>query len=114
MRALISHMMRARGLSNGSSNDAESQKPNVTYTTAMQLTLKPQVEALLQQELSTGRFQDPNDLIETALHALSDNRHFELSDLDSKIQHGLNDIEQGDVFNEDEARAYIAAMRAKL
>ncbi len=80
----------------------------------MQLTLKPEVEALLQQELSTGRFHDPNDVIETALHALSDSRHLNLSDLDSKIQQGLDDIERGDVFDEDEARAYIAAMRAKL
>jgi predicted transcriptional regulator len=80
----------------------------------MQLTLKPEVEALLQQELSTGRFEDPNDLIETALNALADGRHFDLSDLDAKIQQGLDDIDRGDVFTEEEARAYIAAMRAKL
>ena len=80
----------------------------------MQLTLKPEVEALLQQELSTGRFQDPNDVIETALHVLADSRPYDLANLDAKIQEGLDDIERGDVFTEEEARAYIAAMRAKL
>ena len=80
----------------------------------MQLTLKPEVEALLQQELSTGRFHDPNDVIETALHVLADSRPYDLANLDAKIQEGLDDIERGDVFTEEEARAYIAAMRAKL
>jgi len=80
----------------------------------MTLTLKPEVEALLDQQLKTGRFQDTNDLIETALHALADNRELSLLDLNTKIQEGLDDIERGDVFSEEEARAYIAAMRAKL
>ena len=80
----------------------------------MQLTLKPEVEALLQQELSTGRFQDPNDLIETALHVLADSRHFDLSDLDAKIQEGIDSADRGELYTEDEARAFIAALRAKL
>jgi len=80
----------------------------------MTLTLKPEVEALLQQELQSGRFQDPNDLIETALRVLADSRPYNLAELNAKIQEGLDDIERGDVFTEEEARAYIAAMRAKL
>jgi predicted transcriptional regulator len=68
----------------------------------------------LQQELSTGRFQDPNDVLETALHVLADSRPYDLAGLNAKIQEGLDDIERGDVFTEEEARAYIAAMRAKL
>ena len=80
----------------------------------MQLTLKPEVEALLQQELSTGRFQDPNDVIETALHALSDRRFLTLNDLDDFIQEGIDSADRGELYTEDEARAYIAAARTKL
>ncbi len=80
----------------------------------MELTLKPEVEALIQQQLRSGRYQDPNDLIETALHALAEGSDLNFADLDAKIQEGLDDIDRGDVFTEEEARAYIAAMRAKL
>ena len=46
------------------------------------LSLRPEIEAFLQQQLSTSRFQDPNDVIETALHAMADQRAFDLTDLD--------------------------------
>ncbi len=80
----------------------------------MTLTLKPEVEALLQRELSTGRFQDPNDLIETALHALSDRRSQTATDLDEFIQQGIDSADRGELYTEEEARAFIAALRAKL
>ena len=80
----------------------------------MTLTLTPEVEALLNRELSTGRFESPNDLLETALLVLADSTLSCSSDLETKIQEGLEDVDRGDVFTEEEARAYIAAMRAKL
>ncbi len=80
----------------------------------MTLTLTPEVEALLNRELSTGRFESPNDLLETALLVLADSTLSHPSELDVKIQEGLDDVDRGDVFTEEEARAYIAAMRAKL
>jgi Arc/MetJ-type ribon-helix-helix transcriptional regulator len=54
----------------------------------MTLTLRPEVEALLQQELQSGRFQDPGDLIETALHALAESRPYTAAELDQMIQEG--------------------------
>ena len=80
----------------------------------MELTLKPEVEALLDQELRTGRFRDSNDLIETALHALSDRRLQSASDLDEYIQEGIDSADRGELYDEAEARAYIAAVRSKL
>jgi hypothetical protein len=80
----------------------------------MELTITPKVEALLQREMSTGRFEDPNDLIETALLVLADSTPYDLESLNAKIDEGLNDIARGDVFTEDEARVYLADMRAKL
>ena len=80
----------------------------------MTLTLTPEVEALLNRELSTGRFEGPNDLLEIALLVLSDSTLSRSSELEAKIQEGLDDVARGDVFTEEEARAYLAAMRAKL
>jgi Arc/MetJ-type ribon-helix-helix transcriptional regulator len=80
----------------------------------MELTLKPEVEALLQQQLSTGRFQDPNDVIETALHALRDGEALSSTDFDVFIQEGIDSADRGELYSEEEARAIIAAMRSKL
>jgi Arc/MetJ-type ribon-helix-helix transcriptional regulator len=80
----------------------------------MTLTLRPDVEALLQQELNSGRFRDPNDLIETALHALADSRPFTLAEMETMIQEAIDEVERGDMVTEQEARTYIAARRAKL
>jgi Arc/MetJ-type ribon-helix-helix transcriptional regulator len=80
----------------------------------MELTLKPEVEALLQQQLSTGRFHDPNDVIETALHTLAGGEALHGTDFDVFIQEGIDSADRGELYSEEEARAIIAAMRAKL
>ena len=80
----------------------------------MELTLTPEVEMLLQQRLQTGRYRDANDVLETALHVLSAPGAEELSNLDTFIQDGIDDVERRDVFTEEESRAYIKAMRARL
>ena len=80
----------------------------------MQLTLKPEVEALLQLELSNGRFHDPNEVLETALHVLADSRPYDLTDLDARIQEGIDSADRGELYTEEEARAFIAALRAKI
>jgi putative addiction module CopG family antidote len=79
----------------------------------MELTLKPEVEALIQQKLSSGRYQDTNDVIETALHALADGEALRTS-LDDFIQEGIDSADRGELYSEEEARAYLAAVRSKL
>ena len=80
----------------------------------MQLTITPEVEALIQTELKKGRFQSPNDLIATALLVLSDSTPQDLTTLESKIQEGLDAADQGDLFPEDEARAHLASLRLRF
>ena len=80
----------------------------------MTLTVTPEVEALLQKELSTGRFKNSSEVLETALQVLADCTPRDFENFDAKIQQGIDDVDRGDVFSEDEARAYIAAVRAKL
>ncbi len=80
----------------------------------MQVTLTPEIEALIEQQMKSGRFEDPTELIATALHALADDHPFEPSQLESMIEEGARDVEDGNVFTKDEAKAYLRAMRAKL
>ncbi len=80
----------------------------------MQLTLNPEVEALLQNELKSGRFRNPNDVIATALHVLSDTTPQDLAALNASIQEGLDDLDRRDYYSESEARAHLASIRSKL
>ena len=80
----------------------------------MQLTITPETEALLQQQLKSGRFQTPDDLIATALQVLADVTPKDLPALNAAIQEGLDDFDRGDIYSESEARAYLASLRSKL
>ena len=80
----------------------------------MELTLKPEVEALLQQKLSSGWYEDSNHVIETALHALSDRDALKSSGLDDFIQEGIDAADRGELYSEEEVRAHLAAVRSKL
>ena len=64
--------------------------------------------------MKRGRFATAGNLIETALLVFSEYTPEDLEDLDAKIQQGLDDFEHEDVFTEEEARAYLKAVRAKL
>ena len=80
----------------------------------MQLTITAEVEALIQREMETGHFKTVDDLIEAALHALQYNIPYTRSELDAMIQEGIDSADRGELYTEQEARAYLAAMRAKL
>jgi putative addiction module CopG family antidote len=80
----------------------------------MELTLKPEVEALIQQQLRSGRYHDPNDVLETALHALSDGIALRTANLDDFIQEGIDAADRGELYSEEEVRAHLSAVRSKL
>lgn len=80
----------------------------------MTLTITPEVEALLQQELKSGRFQDPNEVIATALMVLAESRPYHLAELDAMIQEGIDSADRGELYDEDQVRAHLAAIREKL
>ncbi len=80
----------------------------------MELTLTPEAEALIAQEMKLGHFQSPGDLIETALFAFRDTTSQNVQELNNSIQQGLDDIDSGNLLNEEESRAYLHALRARL
>lgn len=80
----------------------------------MTVMLKPEVEALIQDELNSGRFHDPSDVIAMAMLALFDSRPADLVDFDAKVQVSLDEADRGELHSGEEAREIIKAMRAKL
>jgi predicted transcriptional regulator len=81
----------------------------------MTLNLDPATEQLLQQELATGRYREPSDLIAHALDLVKAER----ADLTSRraqivaeIDESLAQLDRGEFVTEDQLRTRIASRRA--
>jgi putative addiction module CopG family antidote len=77
----------------------------------MTVTLTPAAEAMIEARLKSGRFASPDEVIEVALSALPEYSLEDLTALQAGIDEGLDDIEQGRLYTEDHARAYLKASR---
>jgi Arc/MetJ-type ribon-helix-helix transcriptional regulator len=81
----------------------------------MQLTVPPDVEALVQKRLATGAFANVEDVIRRALETLDAEESWtgeERSALDEKIDRALEQVAAGQVRGPEEARRKLAALRA--
>ncbi len=80
----------------------------------MQLTVPPDVEALVQKRLATGAFANVEDVIRRALETLDAEESWtdeERSALDEKIDQALERVAAGRVYGPEEARRKLAALR---
>ena len=80
----------------------------------MQLTVPPDVEALVQKRLATGAFANVEDVIRRALETLDAEESWtdeERSALDEKIDRALERVAAGRVYGPEEARRELAALR---
>jgi Arc/MetJ-type ribon-helix-helix transcriptional regulator len=80
----------------------------------MQLTVPPDLEALVQKRLATGAFANVEDVIRRALETLDAEESWtgeERSALDEKIDRALEQVAAGRVFGPEEARRRLAALR---
>ncbi len=85
----------------------------------MNVTLKPELEKLIGDEVKAGRSSDPNEFLNRAVYPYAVARHlgqeYSAEETDRLIAEGLKDIERGDVIDGEEAfrelRAHSAARR---
>jgi Arc/MetJ-type ribon-helix-helix transcriptional regulator len=80
----------------------------------MQLTVPPDLEALVQKRLATGAFANVEDVIRRALETLDAEESWteeERCALDEKIDRALEQVAGGRVYGPDEARQKLAALR---
>jgi Arc/MetJ-type ribon-helix-helix transcriptional regulator len=85
----------------------------------MTLTLTPETEALIQQEMRSGRFRDPDEAIATAFLVLRDYRpaEVELAEqrelLRTKLDESFAAAARGDSLSAEEFLAGLDAWKAE-
>ena len=80
----------------------------------MQLTIPPDVEALVQKRLATGAFANVEDVIRRALETLDAEESWtkeERGALDEKIDRALEQVAAGRVYGPEEAQRKLADLR---
>jgi hypothetical protein len=85
----------------------------------MNVTPKPELEKLIDDEVKSGRSTDPNEFLNKAVYhyvvARNLGEDYTPQEIDRMIAEGLDDIERGDTLDGDEAfrqlRAYSAQRR---
>lgn len=73
----------------------------------MNVTLKPELEKLIVDEVEAGRSRDPNEFLNRAVYhfvvARDLDEEYTPEDIDKAIAEGLDDIERGDTVDGEEA-----------
>jgi antitoxin ParD1/3/4 len=79
----------------------------------MNLTLKPELESFIQQEILAGKYSSPDEAIEAALNLLQSKNSVDrlAAELREKIDIAAAQLDRGDGLNGDDV---IASLRAKL
>src|SRR4030095_10866409 len=85
----------------------------------MNVTLKPELEKLVEDEVKSGRSTDPNEFLNKAVYhyvlARDLGEEYAPEEIDRMIAEGLDDIERGNTVDGEEAirqlRAYTAERR---
>jgi hypothetical protein len=80
----------------------------------MTLTLKPELDARIQQKLNEG-YETVDQLIESALDRLDEaNCGLTLREIQQKIDEGWEAVERGDTISGEELEAELDEWRAKV
>jgi antitoxin ParD1/3/4 len=85
----------------------------------MNLSLSPDVQKLINEQVNSGRYSSPEDVVAAAIMALDQQEHFgdfEAGELDTLLAEGEQSIEQDGTLAGDEAfllRSQRRALRRK-
>lgn len=83
----------------------------------MDMTLTPEIEHRLELRLREGRWKSVSEVLETALDFLDGMEEvivLNKEELEAKIQEGLDSADRGELYTEEQVRAYLAEVRAEL
>ncbi len=62
----------------------------------MEINLKPEHERLLQEQLQSGRYRGPSEVVEKALELLRQRDDLDRDDLRAAIRKGFDQVEAGE------------------
>jgi hypothetical protein len=82
----------------------------------MNVTLKPELARLIQEDIKSGRSADPDEFLNRAVYhyvvARDLGEVFTPEEIDQMISEGLDDIERGDTIDGEEALRQMLALSA--
>ena len=83
----------------------------------MDVTLRPELERLIEEDVKSGRSSDPSEFLNKAIYhyilARDLGEEITPEELDRMISQGLQDIERGDTIDGDEAFRQLQDFSAK-
>jgi len=83
----------------------------------MNVTLKPELEKLIEAEVKAGRSSDPGEFLNKAIYhyvvARDLGQEYSPEEIDRMIAEGLDDIERGDTVDGEEAFRQLRAHSAE-
>jgi putative addiction module CopG family antidote len=81
----------------------------------MTIHLKPEIEALIQEDLQRGPYRTIDEFVEHAVRLLHEEEALwesEKKEIHEKIERGLGEIERGEDLSEEECRAQLQEHKA--
>jgi antitoxin ParD1/3/4 len=83
----------------------------------MTIHLKPETEALIQEDLQRGQYSSADELVEEAVRLLHEEQELWAREVHEKIERAYGQFERGEYYTLEETRARLeehkAAWRAK-
>jgi antitoxin ParD1/3/4 len=83
----------------------------------MKVTLKPELEKLIEDDVKSGRSIDPNEFLSKAVYhyvlARELGEAYTAEEIDQMISDGLDDIQRGDTIEGEEAFRQLRARNAE-
>jgi antitoxin ParD1/3/4 len=83
----------------------------------MDITLKPELEKLIEEDVKSGRSTDPNEFLNRAVYhyvvARELGEEYTPEEINTLIDEGLDDIERGDTVDGEEAFRQLRARNAE-
>ena len=76
----------------------------------MQLTIPPDLQALIEKRIATGAYETPEDVLRRALETQDEEESMteeERQAISDHIEEGVQQAERGELFDEDEVRIHL-------
>ena len=82
----------------------------------MQLTIPPDLQALIEKRIATGAYDSAEDVLRCALEAQEEEESLTDEDrqaISDHIEEGFRQAERGELYSEDEVRAHLAEFKER-
>jgi len=82
----------------------------------MEIRLSPELEAVVEQDMASGRYGSVEEYIATAVESLHEREHWggeTLEEFNAKLEASIAEGERGEVADEDQVRQEMREMKAE-